>query len=39
MKMATELVAALGIDNVHFKQVDGRQYDLAGLISSMWQIM
>ena len=27
VKMATELVAALGIDNVHFELIDGRQYD------------
>ena len=27
VKMATELVAAFGIDNVDFKLIDGRQYD------------
>jgi hypothetical protein len=27
VKMATELVAALGIDNIHFETIDGRQYD------------
>jgi len=31
VKMATELVAALGIDNVHFKLIDGRQYDFCGI--------
>lgn len=29
--MATELVAALGIDNVHFEIIDGRQYDFGGI--------
>jgi hypothetical protein len=31
VKTATELVAALGIDNVHFKLIDGRQYSFAGI--------
>jgi hypothetical protein len=30
VKMATELMTALGIDNVHFELVDGRQYDFDG---------
>jgi Methyltransferase domain len=30
VEMATELVAALGIDNVHFESIDGRQYDYSG---------
>jgi hypothetical protein len=30
VKMATELVDALGFDNVHFKVIDGRQYDFNG---------
>jgi hypothetical protein len=31
VKMATELVEALGFDNVHFKAIDGRQYDFGGI--------
>jgi hypothetical protein len=31
VKMATELVTALGIDNVHFKPIDGRRYDFSGV--------
>ena len=31
VKMATELVAALGIDNVHFELIDGRQHDFGGV--------
>jgi|SRR6516225_9299608 hypothetical protein len=30
VKMATELMAALGLDNVHFEVSDGRQYDFGG---------
>jgi hypothetical protein len=30
VKMATELVVALGINNVHFELIDGRQYDFGG---------
>lgn len=30
VRMATELVAALGIGNVHFELVDGRRYNFAG---------
>jgi hypothetical protein len=30
VKMAAELVAALGIVNVHFELIDGRQYDFGG---------
>ena len=30
VKMATELMTALGIDNIHFELVDGRQYDFDG---------
>jgi hypothetical protein len=29
--MASELVTALGIDNVHFKLIDGRRYDFSGV--------
>jgi hypothetical protein len=31
VKMATELVTALGIDNVRFDVIDGRQYDFGGI--------
>jgi hypothetical protein len=31
VKMATELVEALGFDNVHFNAIDGRQYDFGGI--------
>jgi hypothetical protein len=31
VKMAAELVAALGFDNVHFRLFDGRQYDFSGI--------
>lgn len=31
VKMATELVAALGFDNVHFKLIDGRAYDFCSV--------
>jgi hypothetical protein len=31
VKMATELVAALSIDNVRFELIDGRQYDFCGI--------
>jgi hypothetical protein len=30
VQMATELFATLGIDNVHFELIDGRQYDFGG---------
>jgi hypothetical protein len=30
VKMATELVSALGIDNIRFELIDGREYDFAG---------
>ena len=31
VKMATELVAAMGFDNVRFEQFDGQQYDFTGI--------
>ena len=31
VKMATELVEALGFDNVHFKAIDGREYDFGDI--------
>jgi len=31
VRMATELFAALGIENVHFDLIDGRQYDFCGI--------
>jgi hypothetical protein len=31
VKMATELVEALGFDNVDFKTIDGRRYDFGGV--------
>ena len=30
VKMATELVSALGIDNIRFEPIDGREYDFGG---------